>query len=792
MNKRLNEINAKRGLFIIEILLIVFMILLMQCSVLINSVNAETITETYGNISWSYDTETKTLTFSGNGEITKDWYGDNDNEFTKKVKKIVIHDGITEIGDLAFYPCVNVENIEIPKSVINIDDWGLYPLNNLKNINVSEDNSEFCSIDGILYNKNITKLVMYPERKDSTTYEILDGINSFSKYALCSVGDNVENITVSENNKNFKSIDGVLFNIDGTQLIRYPIGKKEKNYEIPEGTKTIKENAFEGSNLENIEITDGVEIIEEEAFSYCSKLTNVEIPKTVGSIEVAAFYNCRNLTTVKLPNTMSELGKNVFAYCQKLTEINIPNGISKLKDSVFAYTGLTQVEIPNTVKEIGNTTFYQCTNLSKVKMSDSVTEIGAYAFGDCTSLKSLEMPNTIKSIGQDAFNNCTELTNINLPNSIEYIGVGAFWGCTKLESVNIPHNSNLTDLFGFGETGLRYIEIPSNIKKIHSNAFKNCINLTTVEIQNGVSEIQGNAFEGCTNLTKIIIPKSVLDMGKFASGRTVFEGCDNVTIYCQSNSKALEHAMEKNIKYVIDDDVPQIENVKIDGAYITITSNDSKVGLDKYPYSIDGQHWFSNNSIAVEKSGTYTVYVRDKLGNIAIKDDVEVEIKNENDNSDNNKENNEQNQTKGDVTAPVIKDIQVNGFNIKIIAEDSESGLAEEAYSLDNKTWQSNNEIKVEKDGQYMVYVKDKEGNIAKKLVVIEPEEENSNKSNSKNDNENTNKTTKGTNNVEDKTVTSAKKLPQTGANLFIPVVLITVASIFTISYKKFKNIKLK
>lgn len=207
----------------------------------------------------------------------------------------------------------------------------------------------------------------------------------------------------------------------------------------------------------------------------------------------------------------------------------------------------------------------------------------------------------------------------------------------------------------------------------------------------------------------------------------------NRIIYCKTGSMIQQFLDEEEIEYITDDISPVIKKVTQQEKNIIIQADDAGVGLHEKAYSLDGVNWFSNNSLTVKKSGYYAVYVRDMLGNIAVEENVEVKIKEEN--------SHEGNESETDATN------------------------------------------------------KDKEGNIAKKLVVIEPEE-NGNKSDSKNNNgstnKNDNKATTNTNNEEDKTVTPAKKLPQTGVNLLIPITLITIAGIVAISYKKFKSIKLK
>ena len=211
------------------------------------------------------------------------------------------------------------------------------------------------------------------------------------------------------------------------------------------------------------------------------------------------------------------------------------------------------------------------------------------------------------------------------------------------------------------------------------------------------------------------------------------------------------------------------------------------MGLSTKPYSIDGINWYSNNKLVVDKSGTYTIYVKYAVGNIATKKFDVVLIEND----DNAKTEDEHPENTKDAIAPEINDMQVDGFKIKITATDNGAGLAEKAYSLDNKTWQSSNEITVEKDGQYMVYVRDKAGNVANKLVVVKDKKttdgSNKNISNEDGETKTLTETTEVEKIIEDKTQAKTV-IPQAGATL--PVIILTVISITSfVGYKKFKKV---
>ena len=211
----------------------------------------------------------------------------------------------------------------------------------------------------------------------------------------------------------------------------------------------------------------------------------------------------------------------------------------------------------------------------------------------------------------------------------------------------------------------------------------------------------------------------------------------------------------------IDITQPEITNISVEGYTIKVTATDN-VALADNPYSIDGTNYQSSNEFTVTKEGTYTIYVKDAQGNVATKSVVV----------------NKKTEENKDTTAPNITNISVEGYTIKVTATD-DVALADKAYSLDKENWQSSNEIVVTKTGRYMVYVRDKSGNIANKLVVVGGEENGSNNSN------------KNESVTQQDNSQSKKILPQTGsmsAVIVCTIVIIFIACI--IIFKKIKKMK--
>ena len=145
-------------------------------------------------------------------------------------------------------------------------------------------------------------------------------------------------ITVDESNNNYASVDGVLFNKDKTILIQYPNAKAGTSYEIPNTVNTISELAFFGSdNLESLTIPGSVTTIGANAFRFAMYLTSIEIPESITAIPEGAFSYCFALSSVTLPSNLVSIGDEAFADCQALTTIEIPESVETISYTAFRF-----------------------------------------------------------------------------------------------------------------------------------------------------------------------------------------------------------------------------------------------------------------------------------------------------------------------------------------------------------------------------------------------------------------------------------------------------------------------
>jgi len=215
-----------------------------------------------------------------------------------KTGTLKIAEGLTNIYSGVFSGCSGLTGITIPASVTYLDSWAFNSCTNLTTITVAEENANYSSEDGVLYNKDKTELILCPPGKTGTlkiaegvttiaysTFTSCSGLTSISIPSSLTVIDTyafsgcsgLTSITVAEENENYSSLDGVLYNKDKTELILCPVGKTG-SFEIPNSVTSIGASAFAFcQNLESVIIPDSVTSIEMWAFDACYSLTSISV-----------------------------------------------------------------------------------------------------------------------------------------------------------------------------------------------------------------------------------------------------------------------------------------------------------------------------------------------------------------------------------------------------------------------------------------------------------------------------------------------------------------------------------
>ena len=242
--------------------------------------------------------------------------------YCRSFTSITIPASATSTGSNAFLDCSSLTSVIIQEGVKTIDS------------SVFESCS---SLTSVTIPNSITSIGQYAFRRCSklTSITIPSSVTMIDNTAFVSCGALM--INVDEGNSNYSSIDGVLFNKTQTRIIAYAKDKLQPNYTIPEGVTSIYESVFNGcSSLVSIVIPKGVTEIGSTAFYKCSSLTSIIIPEGVTYIGRSAFSGCSSLTSITIPEGVTNINDSVFYNCLSLSSIVIPASVTSINDRSFA------------------------------------------------------------------------------------------------------------------------------------------------------------------------------------------------------------------------------------------------------------------------------------------------------------------------------------------------------------------------------------------------------------------------------------------------------------------------
>lgn len=315
-----------------------------------------------------------------------------------------IPEGVTSIGDYAFFCRSKLTSVIIPESVTTIGEYAFSECTSLAAANI-------------------------PDGVTTIGYSAFSYCSSLIDISIPISVSSIEHYAFSE----CVSLESVI---------------------IPEGVTTIGEGAFSGcSSIESVNIPNTVTTISQSAFSGCTSLASITIPESVTYIGGRAFAGTQWLANQA--DGVVYINKMAYTYNGEMPEncaVEIAEGTTAICKYAFSgFENLVSVTIPSSVATILSYAFYESTNLSSVKLSTGLKDIGDYAFKG-TKLSTAVIPEGVETLSWGVFYQCASLTSVALPNSMTEIERLCFNGCTALTDVHYNGTATEWNAITIGDT----------------------------------------------------------------------------------------------------------------------------------------------------------------------------------------------------------------------------------------------------------------------------------------------------------------------------------------------------
>ncbi len=506
------------------------------------------------NARWSFDSGMGSLRITGFGDMY-DYTsaGAPWKPYADKLQKVYIDDGVTSIGDYAFYGYRMLGPVSLPDSIISIGDWAFANSPVLVTVTMKDFVKEIG--EGAFAGSGICYL------------KIPENVTTIGEYAFAET----VLVTVTIPSKVKKIEKGTFYSCPELLIVTLPEGvtsigegaflscSKLYSVNIPETVKTIESFAFaKCSSLKQVNIPNSIETINMYTFRDCISLKSVTIPDSVKTIDGAAFWGCTSLESVSIGDNVTSIGVGAFCNCDKLTEVYIPENVTTIENGAFggkyneitesvtrvenftivgkAYTEAQRYADENGFKFVSTGdhisasysgtcgdnarwSFDSSTGILNItgsgEMVDYAISEGAPWYENYTINKAITtvvIGNGITHIGDRAFENLDNLSSVTIGSGVTSIGEWAFYNTPRLRSITIPSNVKTIEKAAFCESGLKSVTIGNGVKTIGNFAFSGCKDLESVRIPDSVTSMGINAFEDCSSLKSVTIGKGLKEI----------------------------------------------------------------------------------------------------------------------------------------------------------------------------------------------------------------------------------------------------------------------------------------
>lgn len=282
--------------------------------------------------------------------------------------------------------------------------------------------------------------------------------------------------------------------------------------ELPNGQKSSSLVSVHGdiyvvlSKCENEEIT---------SLDIPSALIYKGIEYPIISIGSHAFSNCKNLNKISIPNSITDIAQNAFSECEALKSLSIPGSVEDF--GIECNDNLEHLELKNGIQQVY---IIGGSKLTKVKLPKSVKIVNKIS-GE--NIKEISLNKELETIKYRGLEGNSSLKEIKIPENVKEVGSYLFYECNSLTSVEILGDIRELDATFDGCESLKHVKLSNNIEKLEQT-FYECTALETIILPSSLKEIGYGTFKRCSNLKKIELPKDLERIGEYA-----FDECSSLT-----------------------------------------------------------------------------------------------------------------------------------------------------------------------------------------------------------------------------------------------------------------------
>lgn len=310
---------------------------------------------------------------------------------------------------------------------------------------------------------------------------------------------------------------------------------------LPTMLKTIGDNAFRGTYLDEMTFPEGLQTIGIEALSD-TRIREAILPASLTQLKTdnwnygSAFSNNQSLVTVSLPASVVTIPEKTFYGCNNLQPFQIPDGITSIGNSAFSDCWYFNSDIPTSVTSIGNNAFSN-TGMTNVIIQENVS-VGSSAFSGCGSLQSIVLPTTYYDDISNMLANCGNLRDVTFKSPTKVIANSNIFSGNTLSNITLHVPNYLVNTYkldnywyncnvvGFSTLDIQDWIVKQPLKMIAGQRFEGTPNVKVMAA--GTWEIKGDDAMTLNNFETDFYNNS----NGFVEGNTtqVLSTCDNITI----------------------------------------------------------------------------------------------------------------------------------------------------------------------------------------------------------------------------------------------------------------------